>query len=390
MNLTSHPLARPFRDTWTLEDNIFTLETERPANQTTHPGLKKFKAAAGGHLLHLVEQGKVNLVPHSENRQIRWADLLNTVISGGDLPEYFQHPDRLVDALGEPFYKVIFEAAYAPKDKPISQQEQFERVVNAIEAGNFRPFLCGECYSFESGERFNLQVSNWNATLMTWDDTGKYQPLTAAAKPETIEHAVLECPSGEIWVADWIRIPEFTQLTETWENPEDDINSSGGRIATTHAYAAHGLISVFAGGGNLSIVRQGDRLMIGELMGEDDPKAVAPQGVELERKISIQLNWATLIDKQVLIERLSEALGEEEAKAKVDGYVDDDLIKIHVIPGTYHLYFTGRPQSFGEYFKSSEVSTQGFECPILVMSPTALALGASPAVPPPRRRNSTR
>lgn len=379
----------PFRQAWSVADLRDLQETERPAHAHTHPALTRFQEAVGGHILWLAQTEGLTPIAHTAHRRIVWADLWNAA-ARQQPPEnsYFaESVQRQAQELGSLFSGVIFRtrAVMRQEDLGLSMEEAYAAVAQAIEQGNFHPYDCGELYSFENGENYKLQVNAWAPQAMTWTMAHKFQPLTGEARPPQIEHVTIEVPSGELWVADWIRIPELTELSKIWDGTAD-INSSAGRVAVTTAYATHGLASVYVGNSSPQILRQGDRLVIGR---EQDEEGATAEGQWQPHSICTDLRWASLIDRQKLIECLSEVLPRAEAEAKVEAYAQstDSMCRfqrIQVPPGTYHLYFAEHPSVFQDKVAPDALPLRGIT-PDFVFSPTPLSLALDESKLPSRR-----
>lgn len=380
-------VPRPFRDAWSVADWRDLNETERPAGVHVHPALESFQEAVGGHILWLAQNQGLAPIAHTEHRRILWADLWNAA-ARRQPPEsaYFAESLRLqARELGSKFAMAIFRLRADDRQagQPRDPVQVYEGLAQIIEKGNFHPYDCGELYSFENGENYKLQVDGWRPQVMTWSSQDKFQPLATSAQPAQIEHVTVEVPSGELWVADWIRIPELTDLSKIWDGTAD-INSSAGRVAVTIAYAAHGLISVHVGNRSPHILRQGDRLVIGH-----EQEAAQAEGQWQPRAICTDLRWATMIDRQVLVDVLSAVMSPADAEAKVTAYAasTDPMCafqRIQVAPGTYHLYFAEHPVVFQEKVAPDALPLRGIT-PDFVVSPVPLDLALDDRSEPTRR-----
>lgn len=380
---------QPFRQSWTLEDTRCLLDPDQPPDTKSSPDSLSLEEAIGGHLMHLADQGKLQTIPYVDHRKVSWASLWNTVASRSPLSDFYtDSPEQVAHELGSPFVGVPFYVHTFPDKDSI--EAAHEKVVSAIETGTLPPFICHELYSFENGERYKMDVEAWAPRLGRWAPRPKgFIPLTEDAQSEKLEHLAVTFPTGELWVADWIRIPEFTEISKTWEGAAD-INSSGGRNQLTKNYAEHGLLSVYVGSGNKALVRQGDRLIVGDVDGDS---ADRPVGVSLQ-DIDIAYRWATMIDRQTLVDTLAQVMPVDEALNKVANYAKGEdpqcqFQKVVVPPGIHHLYFSDNTEVFAEGFKTSAVAFQGFSCPMFVLSAAEIQLDSTPA-PSLARRVSRR
>jgi hypothetical protein len=388
--MTTSPFkAQPFSQNWTVEDTRFLEETNMPAGAHIHPGLKRLHEAVGSHILWLADAGQLAVIPHVEHRRIRWATLWNTVARQQPLPEHFDGNLAKVAAdLGDAFSGVYYHGTGAGRD--LSWQEKTDHLIAEIERGHFRPFLLSEQYSFENGENYKLSVADWQPQMNTWTMKDRHQPLTEDAQPEGVEYVTVDLPSGELWMADWIRIPEFTEITQTWEG-EGDINSSGGRTSVSRNYAEHGVVSIWVGNSDPHVVRQGNRLIVGHV---DEDSDVRPVG-ETVGRIQTKLWCATLIDRQTLVDTLSQVMSAQEAENKVAAYAksrnrENAFECVQVPAGTYHLYFADNPRVFADQFKTPLIALRGFERTRFVLSSDALTLDLHGLAPEPAHRRSPR
>lgn len=277
-------------------------------------------------------------------------------------------------------------------------------LIAQVNAGTFEHFFLdssGQCT--RTGIRLQADIVGWKARLGTVDrrprsqgGTGAVIPLSEDAPGAAVHHLTIPVPSGQLLLADWFRIPEFTSVVEV-KRDEFDINLAIGRVAQTRHYAQdHGFASVFVGNSSPSIVSRDGTLAIGNAL---DPDEGFDRGGS-QGYICTDLWWATAIDRQVLeaivargliaasadagAEALSQADAAAQAQDKVREYLRKntltqlDLRAMGLPPGqnqqgepVLNLYFSDANDRLTQ-FRADYVHTQDFDPLSLVLSPREL------------------
>ena len=161
-------------------------------------------------------------------------------------------------------------------------------VERAVESGTSFENACGEAYAAfvaaaakgevhgiegtsevcsTTGEHMGFTMAGWRPVAMTFGMETGFAPAHDVEAPG-LQHVEVEFPSGQVIVADCIRIPAFLEAIG-WDRR--DVGSQAGRIAGTRDMAALGVASVWIGRGGSPMVATVDgTLTLGNLDGEYD------------------------------------------------------------------------------------------------------------------------
>ena len=102
--------------------------------------------------------------------------------------------------------------------------------------------------------------------------------------------------------------------------------------------AKNGMVHVFVGNTCPRIVVSDGMIAIGDAGAEEDR---IPKGFDLDGSITTDTNWATLIDRKVLVEMVTKGgMPAYEAGDAVERYVGDHAQLLRVKPGLHRLTFT--------------------------------------------------
>lgn len=379
-------VAKPFDQAWTLEDTRHLLQVHEasPGSDQTaafQAWLKgdwakitdQLQAATAGHMAHLASEGKLGMPANAEHIQVNWLYYWKQLI---EKPE----DQEAAQSLGNLMRGVFIKPLYYLRD-PKTAEQVHQAITDKVVQGNFGYYDMepGEC--FNTGETIRLVMDNWQPTLgsvaFTEDHKSSFTPFAPGQlTPPKLEHVVIPVPSGELLINDWFRVPGFTEMTDAIarDNGNPDIGSTQGRADLSRIYAEKaGFVSVFVGGSFPHVIKRDGRLLVGcvDIEGE-----IVVPGKDLGR-VDTNLRWATMIDRQVLVDFLATATSPAEAEAAVATMEKEsrqELIKVKLPPGEYHLYFAGREDVFEKEFKSNQVDMSAFERPMIVLSPDALDL----------------
>lgn len=392
------PDPRPFHESWTLADTrsfvdqyASTAVAPTAAQMEVRQGLhRSLHAALAGHLSWLARQGLLGLPPHAEHVSDHWLSAWRRCLSEGDCDTQITRALMMGMCMHLAPHRTLegVEPAEAVHD----------RCVAWVKAGNLEEFECAPLSCQNSGLQLQLTFEQWSPKLWVRCGTGPndaFQPLRAGdVQAPGVERLDIPVPSGEIWIADWFRIEALTQATQRTEEEEASLpprTTLVGRVAESRRLQKFGLAHFFVGNSGPSVVRQGDRLIMGVLPWDNatDERTPAPQG-EDQGCVHTQLWWVTLADRAVLKALMVPALGPEGAERALKAYEEEEggPIRVKVPAGTHHLYFAGRTSVFHASFASPQVATEGFEEAMGVLSPDELVLVPKVPAPPvgrPRR-----
>lgn len=214
-----------------------------------------------------------------------------------------------------------------------------------------------------------LQFNNWVPELWYFDvKKGAHFKAEPRDDMKKVLHETVTFPTGHLLIADWFRIDEFTKLTREYDGPS--INSEAGIEAKVRDCAKRlNFASVFVGNTCPSVFTNDSQIVIGHE--DEDTPSVA---FKTPGHVTTDLWWATIIDKQTLIDLLKPAHG-VNAVAVVDEYISENGVdEIHVTPGKYNLYFDSDQETFDREFAAEGVDLKGIEEAYCMLSRTELIL----------------
>lgn len=388
MTVSQAPFAAPFATTWTQADSqrLYDLEVEAPDSQVDPSGfdawrkrfwpvMEELQRAVAGHILHLAETTGLSQPPHAEAAQTPWLSLWRKASAQEALEGYE------FERLGHMFYMALarnFGAVRRPRagEEAPEAATLHRTLVELIEAGNFSSFETEREECLLSGSSLSLELKGWAPSFRIFKP--EFRRFDALAEGDIVapglEHVTIRVPTGHLLVADWFRHAAFTSQTDKVLEGNPSINNEAGCVERTRRMAEQlSVASVFVGNTSPEIVAHQGGLRMGYL-GDEDEGAGGLEGSSMG-SICTDLWWATIVDKQVLVDILAQTLPRPEAVAEVDKLIREqasDIREVQVEPGEYHLYFAGSPETFAQHFWMEEVGFQGFEEPMLALHPTSL------------------
>jgi hypothetical protein len=269
--------------------------------------------------------------------------------------------------LDSTFYQAVNIIIENFKDEPLTEdfiKNKYEKFTQRFTQGNFANFELGSdvCKCHECGQSMLLNFKDWQPSYQVFktmpDGTLNYKELVPPKNclDKSITELKVNFPTGELLIADWFRIPEFTDTVEY--NGEDkysqerSINYATGRVKSTTDYAEKfNFISVSVGNSSPRIFKQKNTLVFGR--GEYDEEKdceIVPKNFVEKGYVCTDLWAVTIIDKQTLIDIVSKAKG-EDATEIVEGYLQTEYggNTIKVKPGEYTFKFHGNYYEFDKY-----------------------------------------
>ncbi len=277
---------------------------------------------------------------------------------------------RVADWLTRRLFLGLRKAGQDGIDRMGPYYDSFTRLVDQ---GDFRWFdgMAEQLTCLRTDERFIADIQDWKFTVGTWKrgshDLDPIQPTDAGTEVKVLP---FEVKGTELLMADWFRIPGFTEALERgFERPS--VNSTEGRERTTEFYASRRVISVCVGNSSPDVLESKDGLLSFGYV--DDLLDVDPDLVS-KGSICTDLWWVTALEKETLIDLVADGADRAEASSKVEEYLrSNEVVRVPVTPGTHYLYFSGDYDRFSEMFASPDVV--GTSPPALfLLSPTELAL----------------
>lgn len=173
---------------------------------------------------------------------------------------------------------------------------------------------------------------------------------------DTVEFEI-EIPTGEIICTDWIRDSKDAFNLNEWIS----VNSNLGKKKTIEAHAeAHNMHHVFVGNTCPQVYLSGDSTITvesPEYNEHDDEEIPSIVGAKNIDSICTDLWWATIIDKSIALNILTEELGEDKAKSVLYEYpIAESKVKPGVYKCTYFGYEDGESWVYSKLVWDREIS----------------------------------
>lgn len=345
------------------------------------PYLNTAEQACAAFLGAMLERGVVSCADFIEGRGLPTGEALRRLVAA-DPEEAWLRPHD-IDLLKYRMLSVWLSKAMRLESMEVN--EGYQAIVGYIDRGDFPYFeLMGDREICDrTGARLLCQMTGWKLQygVPPPRDTPRYWEqslvlLAADAPRPSVQHVTIPTPSGRLLLADWFRIPQFTQALKR-EDKNFEINTSSGCVQQTQHYAqAHGLASVFVGNSSPDVVVRDGRILIGGAADVDEGLKDAVGN------ICTDLWWATAIDASVLKQIVADELVREgvetaaagsQADALVEGYVKQHgVVTVPVPQGELHLYFSDATDRLMK-FEGEGVASEDFEPLDLVLSPSEVA-----------------
>lgn len=279
--------------------------------------------------------GELQPVAFSRDRALPWVEQWNARVRGGtcqDTPAWrqffvggmgldlmlqldlwnYQHPDA---SLGQRYAQLV---ALANDGANVQSRERFA--------------TCAR-----TGQVIHVFMrSGWRPELGTMDRDRGFVPLHEEAPALAVQHWEIPVPSGELLVADWFRIPDFTQAVGDQALPS--LASVAGRWAHSDHFAReHGFMHVIVNDRNPDVFVRDGQIVFANMNEDDWEIAGVKAGCVCTDRHSI-----TLIDREVLVAILARVAGDGEARRRVAAFLEGegmDTVRLNWSPGaTLHFY----------------------------------------------------
>jgi hypothetical protein len=331
-----------------------------------------------GFLKQLREDGKLERIANAEGRAFYFLNAWNGWFDNSE--DFQEYPDHTFRAIANQFdHRAIFRPVYqgrkdieAGADPETVWKAAYAQVIETMNKGDF-PYWdsSGSITCTRTDEHLALDIEGWKITLGGYDKNYDFVPFSAPAQEIGIVEHAFEVKTGNLLIADWFRIDEFSKAVDDYDGPS--INSEKGRIMQALHYAEkHGFLSVSVGNTCPRVFSVDGTLVIGRC--DDDEVEDASLGM-----VCTDLWWATIIERERLVEIVAQSVDSEKAEQLVADYLaEHDLItEVKVEPGTYHLYFDGDRGEFHNKFHSDDLDLGEIE-PMFVLSNRKLELSEKP------------
>jgi hypothetical protein len=316
-------------------------------------------------------------VKFSRGRGHAFSEAWNS-LAGGDFDSNWG------DTLAHPFVSAFMTSVGRGADAAAD----YLQVCAQADAGNFGWFdLDTRTKCMVTGETLTVEFHNWVPSLGVLNHKNRdapFTPLQGELPPPVVAHNVIDVPSGELLIADWIRIDAFTKLVDARKDV-DGLASDAGRMRRTQDYAdMFGFMSVSVSNTSPRILQRDGQIVFAHV-DEDVPGVVG----EVVGYVCTDLWAVTAIDHQVLTKLLADAMGlesaEREVAAAIAGTRSNEVVRVNVRPGKLHIYNTGKEYGMSE-FTCPEVDVVGVPQVFAVLSERELTWESKVKPPAPARR----
>lgn len=420
-------------DAWTAPISIDEMGTDEGMKAAVPFGDSDpvFRTAILGILVDLRDNGQLAKIPNVEGRGLESATSWNHFVETGQVTQYGYHsltlcpiPKALrwgilsggMDAIRnfrkeaglDPYPgtyltdRVGLKALMPMGDehiRPIAEAAALEAVFFC--SGQKPSFSTSDITCLKTGERLHWQDDQLLAPVlghMIWGDrklgtNTRFVPLEPWVEPRAIRHVEIAVPSGVVLMADWFRVPGFTEgIRDKNEFKRASINSDQGiDIRTRDHYERLGLMRIHTGNCVPQVIREGGLLRIGHLDEDHEDLWIEKEDgsvtentaamPEVAGRVCCDLWDVTFADREILIDiivaggKIIEANGgigdrnrpvsdfvtdRVAAGTMLDAYVSEhDVATLKFEPGqTLHVYMaTGhRLAAFPEVFESPDVA----------------------------------
>lgn len=305
--------------------DIFTTK-ESEGKEVVHQALDKFLTE--NNLL----KPFTNHETHRTNIGYYWESYLSGKIEDYQKKRLFS---AIIDKYAFGKYALYYEQ---------NEEKAYNLLNEKINQGNFEPFeLIDTLYDYESGEEFMLLINNWTPSLVNLIPGETYHENSfELAQPEPIQKVIeaqIEFKTGNLIVADWFRIEEFTKTVDT--GVRFDANCEKGRIEKAKYYLEN-FNFIHTSADNDSYLYQKDNTFV---FAQYDENFDCPEGYEEKGSVIRDLRALSIIEKEHLIEIVG---SQEKVQMFLNGY---GSMELSVKPGTYTFTLSSSPNRIKKEFK---------------------------------------
>jgi hypothetical protein len=353
-DLTTYlPLSalQPFFDNARADDNIteaWRTQYFGDLARIVHPALTAFFTA-------LKAEGRMLPIKNSEGYSCRlwntWNDAARLEFDTAAPADAAKKLDRLAEMFA---HKLVFSIVY-----PYELLLRDEGVDAAAALDKNGPYTEGTS-KFTQGD-----IPSWDFTHETCQRTGlpliiRFEGWVAkggyingnrldeipAATPEMLQETVFELKTGNLLIADWFRITEFTNAVRG--EKRFSLESRKGRDEQVRYLAEQfGVISVSVHT-SPGVFQAENQVLVGYF---DEEEGDVPERYTHVGNVCTDLWAATFVEYETLVDLVART-NPDSAKAIVDAYIEKHkggvygLHQIKVEPGTYHLYHFSENEEF--------------------------------------------
>lgn len=355
------PDLQPFFDSARGGDNITEAWRTKyfgDLARIVHPALTKFFAA-------LKAEGRMQPIKHSEGYSCRlwntWNDVARLALDTAAPDNSAKKLDRLADMFA---HKLIFSIVYpyelVLRDRNAEAAAAFDKAGPYTEITS--KFSKGDIpswdFTHETCQRTGLPLiisfADWVAQG-SYIDGGKIEAIPPAPA-EHLQETVLQLKSGNLLVADWFRIDEFTKAVKG-EKFLSLASRKSRDEKVRYLAETFGIISVGVDNTCPSVFLSDNQVLVGSFNDEDDD---VPEAYTHVGKVCTDRWAATFVEYETLVELVART-SPDSAKEIVDAYIEEHkggvygLHQFKVEPGTYYLYHFGEHEEFAERAKQAGI-----------------------------------
>lgn len=325
------------------------------SRQTYHRNLSTIvKPALVSFFMALKQAGKMPAIPNSDGYKTRFWDAWSLIANA---PESSSSSlDNAYGAIASRFaHQLVFDMWYPyaalMKENPdagavYDKAEAYNKAMNRMNTGTFDYFEWDSETCQETGKLLRLAFENWAPAGCYFN--GSIMVPTEQLAPATLQEAEVTFKTGNLLIADWFRIKEFTELVNKRDISVE--SREGCEALAKHLAEAFNLVRVYVGNTCPSIYQDGNRLVIGSL-NDDEGQAVSEQ-LQFVGHVCTDLWAASIIEYDNLVALVAQSMP-DAAREMVDAYIEENLSqgsyglnRVAVEPGTYYLYHCGDFENF--------------------------------------------
>lgn len=344
---------QPFFDNARADDNITEAWRTRyfaDLERIVHPALSTF-------FTDLKAEGRMAPIANSEGYSCRlwntWNDAARLTIDTAPPADAAKILDRLAGMFA---HKLVFSIVYPYerilRDEGAEAAAAFEKngpyteVTSKFTQGDIPSWDFNHENCRRTGIPLILSFENWVAKG-GYINGNRLDDIPVAAA-ESLQETVVELKTGNLLVADWFRLDEFTNAVRSEKYLS--LESREGRDAKTRYYAEKfGVISVSVLT-SPGVFQSGNQVLVGYF---DEDQGDVPARYTHVGNVCTDLWAATFVEYETLVDLVART-NPESAKTMVDAYIEEHkggvygLHQMQVEPGTYYLYHFGENEEFAE------------------------------------------
>lgn len=290
-------------------------------------------------------------IANGEGHEIYWQEEWNSMLEDKKFEK---------SIISNQFLNVLI---YKMPDKEASKEEiedSYNKLIESVNKGNFGKHLMSEdnCSCRECGQKMRLIFNNWNPkfqVLKKIEDNKIFMGNPDSCIPEEVICLDVEFPTGELLMADWFRIPGFTEEVEykgadKYLQTRSISHASGRILATKEKLENSNFISVTLGNSSPTIFKSGNNLAFGHTSENREKDIGDYKNVGY---VCTDLWAVSIIDKKVLIDIITKTTNNiKKATKLVNYYIKKESVNVvKVEPGAYQLNFHGSYEKFNRLSK---------------------------------------